>query len=592
MLCPYNPPGSSKVFYIPMDPETFKASFSILRNKCYGLTCGSEGKTCWQSLPTKPSDSSNVDEQIHRPGAPQTSTFDSFIPRKHHGRSLSTVSPLGTSGETVPISVMGADRVTYKDVMKRFAYGRSVVTDAATQDEERYVGTATVSLREKIKPQAPDTKPADLTSECKHPGEIFCRPDKMMCAEVKDDRDRRLLEALDRICNLLNVSPVRSNIEHRGTQGAMACEASQADFSVALFEKAKRSRCQYCGKGESNALPGQRESEVQKTNDSYPPSCMQRQHDLKICELGSEWKAKARNFGEMCQTNITCKDFGKISEHRFAKSTWAGRFTEKESKESLCSSSVTPNGLQVQSRAIQVDEGELGPCPRPHTQDAGFTCPSPETTNTSSFPICLDMKNITKPKTGKAASWFVPLNTKGNSSNSHTCKLNIASCTPFERSHSFPFDPIAMSNDEHGVVAHLRQKQMTLQEALWLNRPWFLSRSRERVRCLALLHAERRLKVAWDEERRRLFAPCHGCRAKMAESGILGPGRTTVPQKRKISRKEAIFRSRLLYEQLPEIVRKKKKHEQEEMSRLYRLKAMQFTKKVTNRVLGRSKAWE
>ncbi|XP_690375.6 centrosome-associated protein ALMS1 isoform X2 [Danio rerio] len=125
--------------------------------------------------------------------------------------------------------------------------------------------------------------------------------------------------------------------------------------------------------------------------------------------------------------------------------------------------------------------------------------------------------------------------------------------------------------------------RLSLQEALELHRPEFVSRSRERMKRLGLLVEERRLQAIFNREREELFnfpAPSRPLRA------------APVPRKRVVPRKEMVQRSREKYAKLPEVQKRREEEKRRAEYRSYRLTAQLFNKKVTNRVLGRRAPWQ
>ncbi|XP_050982419.1 centrosome-associated protein ALMS1 [Labeo rohita] len=145
--------------------------------------------------------------------------------------------------------------------------------------------------------------------------------------------------------------------------------------------------------------------------------------------------------------------------------------------------------------------------------------------------------------------------------------------------------------------------RLSLQEALELHRPEFVSRSRERMKRLGLLVEERRLQAVFNREREELF----NCPAPSRPYRPAAP----VLHKRVIPRKEMVQRSKhwigrksfsqridrtdrpkRKYAQLPEVQKRREEERRQAEYRSYRLNAQLFNKKVTNRVLGRRAPWQ
>ncbi|XP_058651887.1 uncharacterized protein alms1 isoform X3 [Onychostoma macrolepis] len=126
--------------------------------------------------------------------------------------------------------------------------------------------------------------------------------------------------------------------------------------------------------------------------------------------------------------------------------------------------------------------------------------------------------------------------------------------------------------------------RLSLQEALELHRPEFVSRSRERMKRLGLLVEERRLQAVFNREREELF----NCPAPSRPYRPAAP----VPRKRVVPRREMVQRSKEKYAQLPEVQRRREEERRRAEYRSYRLNAQLFNKKVTNGVLGRRAPWQ
>ncbi|XP_068194203.1 streptococcal hemagglutinin [Antennarius striatus] len=122
--------------------------------------------------------------------------------------------------------------------------------------------------------------------------------------------------------------------------------------------------------------------------------------------------------------------------------------------------------------------------------------------------------------------------------------------------------------------------RVSLQEALETRRPEFISQSRRRLERLALLAEERKLQEVFSRENEERFSRPRG--PKPAGTALL---------RRAVPRKEMIQRSKQIYENLPEVQRRKQEERRKAEYRSYRLNAQLYNKRITNRVLGRRTAW-
>uniref|UniRef100_A0A8C5WBG1 ALMS motif domain-containing protein n=1 Tax=Leptobrachium leishanense TaxID=445787 RepID=A0A8C5WBG1_9ANUR len=133
--------------------------------------------------------------------------------------------------------------------------------------------------------------------------------------------------------------------------------------------------------------------------------------------------------------------------------------------------------------------------------------------------------------------------------------------------------------------------KVTLQEFLETRRPDFIFRSGERVKRLQLLAKERKLQSEFQGERDKLFNQPERRRGGSDERMKPHKASRAAPSERAIPRKEMVQRSKRMYEQLPEVRKKKEDDKRRSEYESHRLKAHLFRKKVTNQVLGRKTPW-
>ncbi|XP_034531182.1 Alstrom syndrome protein 1 homolog [Notolabrus celidotus] len=127
--------------------------------------------------------------------------------------------------------------------------------------------------------------------------------------------------------------------------------------------------------------------------------------------------------------------------------------------------------------------------------------------------------------------------------------------------------------------------QISLQEALEMRRPDFISQCRQRVTRLALQAEERKLQTDFSREREELFSRPGGAGRLQRPAG-------TALLRRAVPRKEMIQRSKQIYESLPEVQRRREEERRKAEYRSYRLNAQLYNKRITGRVLGRRTAWQ
>ncbi|XP_067099448.1 serine/arginine repetitive matrix protein 2 [Osmerus mordax] len=128
--------------------------------------------------------------------------------------------------------------------------------------------------------------------------------------------------------------------------------------------------------------------------------------------------------------------------------------------------------------------------------------------------------------------------------------------------------------------------RISLQEALELRRPEFMSRSRERIRRLALQVEERRLQAIFSRERDELF------NRPGAAGRLHRPHAGPSLLRRAVPKKEMVQRSKQIYSQLAEVQKRREEDRRKAEYRSYRLNAQLYNKKITNRVLGRRTPWQ
>ncbi|KAM3831140.1 centrosome-associated protein ALMS1 [Vipera latastei] len=132
-------------------------------------------------------------------------------------------------------------------------------------------------------------------------------------------------------------------------------------------------------------------------------------------------------------------------------------------------------------------------------------------------------------------------------------------------------------------------REMTLQESLAVHRPDFLSSSGERLKRLKLLVEERKVQSVFQGEREHLFNPPEAMACR--NTSLANRGYRAI-RSRAISKNEMVERSKRIYDQLPEVRKRREEEKRKSEYSTNRLKAQLYKTKITNRVLGRKVPWE
>ncbi|XP_043999618.1 uncharacterized protein alms1 [Gambusia affinis] len=190
----------------------------------------------------------------------------------------------------------------------------------------------------------------------------------------------------------------------------------------------------------------------------------------------------------------------------------------------------------------------------------------------------------------KSVSWFIPADNLRSEmrKENRPDKSNTAWFEPYSRTR--PWRELLRQRQVRDLNPKVKILSsglawVSLQEALEMRRPDFISQSKQRVRCLALQAEERRVQSAFSRERNLLFD-------ELEEPQRLPKTAGTTLLRRAVPRKEMIQRSKQIYENLPEVRRRKEEERRKAEYQSYRLNAKLYNKRVRNRVLGRRTAWQ
>ncbi|XP_022360043.1 LOW QUALITY PROTEIN: Alstrom syndrome protein 1 [Enhydra lutris kenyoni] len=299
------------------------------------------------------------------------------------------------------------------------------------------------------------------------------------------------------------------------------------------------------------------------------------------------------------------------------------------STSSFWSSSSTlgnKQNVQMLNKSIQAGNLEIVNGVKKHTRDVGMTFPTPsssearieedsDVTSWSEEKIAekrllanyLGDKKLRKNKHSfyEGVSWFVPMeNVKSGPKENLPKHHGPGICWFAPITNTKPWrEPLREQNwqgqhmDSHGALAGPGREpprpfvRATLQESLQFHRPDFISRSGERIKRLKLIVQERKLQNMLQSEREALFNAVRERQGQDPVRPLLKRGFLDARKNRPIGKKEMIQRSKRIYEQLPEVQRKRDEEKRRLEYKSYRLRAQLFKKKVTNQLLGRKVPW-
>ncbi|XP_073067542.1 centrosome-associated protein ALMS1 isoform X4 [Manis javanica] len=285
--------------------------------------------------------------------------------------------------------------------------------------------------------------------------------------------------------------------------------------------------------------------------------------------------------------------------------------------------------VHMLNKGVQAGHLEIVNGIRKHTRDAGMTFPTPSSSE-AKVEEDSDVTSSSEEKTEEKSLLTSYAGDKKLRKNKHSCCEGVSWFVPVENVKSVPkkenlpqchgpgiawFAPVTNtkpwreplreqnwqgqhmdscgSQASHGRDPLKPFVRASLQESLQLHRPDFISRSGERIKRLKLIVQERKLQNMLQSEREALFNPVRawpGCQEPMRPTPKRGF--LAAQKNRPIGKKEMIQRSKRIYEQLPEVQKKREEEKRKSEYKSYRLRAQLYKKKVTNQLLGRKVPWD
>ncbi|XP_037662494.1 Alstrom syndrome protein 1 isoform X2 [Choloepus didactylus] len=305
------------------------------------------------------------------------------------------------------------------------------------------------------------------------------------------------------------------------------------------------------------------------------------------------------------------------------------------SASSLWSSSLTRSSKQnvhMLNKGIQAGNLEIVNGAKKHTRDVGMTFPTPSSSearleedsdmNSSRSEEKNEEKRLltfymrdkklrkNKPNSCEGISWFIPVENlkSGSKKENLPCGRGVYWFEPITNTKPWR-EPLREKNsqgqqmDSRGFLAGPGRDfdkvpprpfvRASLQESLQFHRPDFISRSGERIKRLKLIVQERKLQNVLQSERDALFNAAREWQGYQDPVRPLRARGFPAAQKyRPVGKKEMIQRSKRIYEQLPEVQKKREEEKRKSEYKSNWLRAQLYKKKVTNRLLGRKVPWD
>ncbi|XP_007453486.1 PREDICTED: Alstrom syndrome protein 1 [Lipotes vexillifer] len=348
-------------------------------------------------------------------------------------------------------------------------------------------------------------------------------------------------------------------------------------------------------------------------------------HQRRYLEKRTKKNKKPLNTGyPQITSEHTRRKHVQVTDHISSDSVSSSTSSFWSSSSTLCNK----QNVHMLNKGIQAGTLEIVNGVRKHTRDVGMTFPTPSSSEarveedsdvTSWSEEKIEEKRLltsylgdrklrkNKQSCWEGVSWFVPVeNVKSGPKKENLPKFHgpgvswfapVTNTTPWR-------EPLQEQNwqgqhmDSHSSLVGPGRDPLkpfvraTLQESLQLHRPDFISRSGERIKRLKLIVQERKLQNMLQSEREALFNTVREWQGHRDAMHLLPKrGFLAAQKKRPVGKKEMIQRSKWIYEQLPEVQKKREEEKRRLEYKSYRLRAQLYKKKVTNQLLGRKVPW-
>ncbi|XP_028352589.1 centrosome-associated protein ALMS1 isoform X2 [Physeter macrocephalus] len=352
-------------------------------------------------------------------------------------------------------------------------------------------------------------------------------------------------------------------------------------------------------------------------------------HQRRYLEKRSKKNKKPLNTGyPQITSEHTRRKHIQVTDHISSDSVSSSTSSFWSSSSTLCNK----QNVHMLNKGIQAGTLEIVNGVRKHTRDVGMTFPTPSSSEarveedsdvTSWSEEKIEEKRLltsylgdrklrkNKQSCWEGVSWFVPVeNVKSGLKKENLPKFHgpggswfapVTNTTPWR-------EPLQEQNwqgqhmDSHSSVAGPGRDPLkpfvraTLQESLQLHRPDFISRSGERIKRLKLIVQERKLQNMLQSEREALFNTVREWQGQRDAMHLLPKrGFLAAKKKRPVGKKEMIQRSKWIYEQLPEVQKKREEEKRRSEYKSYRLRAQLYKKrtlKETKRQVHTRPMWD